>query len=484
MQIKKFLAPSILPIALCAMFGLTACDSKSDTPSNPAGTEVLPPNPDVGGDVGGGNVGGGDVGGGNVGGTPTVTTYPALAPTASPLYAKATYDSWKPFHYVNMEDEMVYYPDFAADFSSVFEPAYLPAGRVIWSVQSTGMYRVQCQNEGTAKSAMKYRACTVSEGIGYGMLLTLVNEDYDAFNRLWNYSRAYRAYHGVNLTPWITKSFMYDKIDISSATDADLDIATSLILQYFKNLAVAPDIANLYLADALVIVKDIWDWEVEPNLLLLMSGDTDMWHDSDPTYNLSYFSPVALRLFAMVDPTHNWAGVLDAMYAYMAKVQSLGTGVFPDWSNGAGIAVNPPNGAAGKTEATYTWHTFNKESVRIPWRIAWDYYWFQDPRALAILTGLNNFIVAKSGGDPSSVALATQYSWDPAKSDYDKNTSVPAQWLAAWCATGLGTNQTWLNACTQLVNATTLGNNGTSYFTDILQALYSSLLNGKFVRPF
>lgn len=481
MQIKKFLAPSMLPLALCAVFGLAACDSGSgSTPSQPIVQDpnagVIPTDPNAG-------VIPTDPNAGVIPSTPTVA-YPALATTASAAYSKLVYDAWKPFHYVNMEDEAVYYPDFAADFGYVFTAAYLPAGRVIWSNQSTGAYKYQCQSEETAVSTMKYRGCTVSEGIGYGMLLTYANDDADAYVRLWNYSRAFRAYHSINLTPWITKSFMYDEIDVSSATDADLDIATSLILQYYKTLPIAPAIANAYLADALVIAKAIWDEEVEPTKLLLMSGDTQMWHDADPTYNLSYFSPVALRLFAMVDQSHNWTGVLDNMYAYMAKVQSLGTGVFPDWSNGAGIAVNPPNGAAGKNESTYTWHTFNKESVRIPWRIAWDYYWFQDPRALAVLSTLNNFIVAKSGGSPASNALAVQYSWDPAKADYNKNTSVPAQWLAAWCATGIGANQTWLESCTPLVNATTVSNNNGSYFTDILLGLYSALLNGKFVRPF
>lgn len=480
MQIKKFLAPSVLPFALCALFGLAACDSGSSN-NNPVDPNqgVIDPNQGVTDPNQGVTDPNQGVTDPNQG---TAVAYPALATGANAAYAQVVYSTWKPFHYVNMEDEGLYYADFAPEFGYVFAN-YQPAGRVIWSTQSSGAYKYQCQNE-NASGTMKYRACTVSEGIGYGMLLTYVNGDRDAFIRLWNYSRAFRAYHNVNLTPWITKSFMYDEIDVSSATDADLDIATSLILQYYRTLAIDPASAAIFLQDAMVIANAIWEQEVEPNALLLMSGDTQMWHSADPTYNLSYFSPVALRLFAMFDKTHNWTGVLDNMYAYMAKVQAAGTGVFPDWSNSAGIAVNPPNGAAGNSAATYTWHTFNKESVRIPWRIAWDYYWFQEPRALAVLTGLNNFIVAKSAGDPASNALAIQYSWDPAKGDYVKNTSVPTQWLAAWCATGIGTNPAWLNACTPLVNGLLPGNNGSSYFSDILLGLYSALLNGAFVRPF
>jgi len=478
MHFKKLLAPAVAPLLFTAMFGLVACgdDSSSgatDVPVTPVpessaavpvpASSAVTPVPASSASVP----------------VPTVTTYPALAASASLAYTSNVYASWKPFHFVTMETETTYYTADASEFSYVFS-AYPVAGRVLWSNQSSSGYKAQCSLESTVPN-LKGRACTVSEGTGYGMLLSYVNGDNDTYLRLWNYSRAMRAYHGVKLTPWITRSFLYDVIDNSSATDADLDIATSLILQYYKTGE------QSFLADALSIASAIWDLEVNPSNYLLLSGDTDMWHSADPTYNLSYFSPVALRLFAMVDtnPDHKWTAVLDAMYAYMAKVQAAGTGVFPDWSNTAGVAVNPPNKAAGNENIGFTWHTFNKESVRIPWRIAWDYYWFQDARALAVLTGLNNFIVAKSGGDPSNKeALRIQYSWDPAKEDYAKNSAVPVQWLAAWCATGIGTNPTWLGACTNLVNAELPSNNNSSYFSDILLGLYSGLLNGAFVKPF
>lgn len=472
MQLKKIFAP----VALGALFGLAACaDDSASSPTTPPPSTATPsiptPSvPEVPGEV------------------PVVpstgASYATLSAAANVNYPVALYGSWKNYHYVTLEKESSYYTEIASEFMEVFPAAYQPAARVVWSTQSTGAYKLQCQEEGSMEGTMKYRGCTVSEGIGYGMLLSYFNGDDEAYLRLWNYSRGFRAYHNLSLTPWITKSFTYNQIDNSSATDADLDIATSLILQYFKNLAVAPDVAALYLQDALVIAKAIWDKEVNPANLLLMSGDTEMWHTADPVYNLSYFSPVALRLFAMVDQTHNWNGVLDAMYAYMTTVQALGTGVFPDWSNTAGVAVNPPNGAAGNDKIGYTYYTFNKESVRIPWRIAWDYYWNQDPRALAILTKLNQFISAKSGDDPASLALATQYSWDPAKDDSKKNTTTPVQWLAGWCVTGLGNNPAWLDKCTNMINASTVSNNGNSYFSDILLGLYSGLLNGLYIRPF
>ena len=416
--------------------------------------------------------------------TPTPANYAVLSPTANPAFAMNDYAVWQSYHFVTEEAEMATYPSIAADFAEVFTAAYVPAGRVVWSSQS-GYYKQSCSVMDAAVAGMKLRACTVSEGIGYGMLLAYFNNDFDSFNRMWNYSRAYRAYNNVKLMPWITKSFHWEAVDNSSATDADEDIATALILMYFKMVSLGNvDAANVYLADAMTFVNALWEQEVNPTTLLIYSGDQDLWKGANPTYNLSYFSPVAIKLFAIVDQAHNWKGVLDANYAYMQLVQSKGTGVFPDWSDANGAAVNPPNGAAGSGPGSWTWYTFNKESVRIPWRIAWDYYWYQDARAGAILTQLNEFISKKSNNNPNDASLSINYSWDlSVGADYTKNTVVSSQWYAAWCVTGIAGNANWLKTCTDGVNAKLPTNSASSYFSDILLTMYSALLNGMFVRP-
>lgn len=463
MNANKFL----IPFAAGLIFGLSACSESATDAGDvgpgflPAGSSAVVPMSSAGVPASSASI-------------PGVTVQ--LAPAANAAVPATWYPSWLGYHYVTMETESTYYVDFANNFHYIFAN-YSPAARIIWSTQASNP---QCKTD--ISGPMKSRACTVSEGIGYGMLIAFFQGDYDAFNRLWNYSRGFRAYNNQNLTPWITRSFTFDEIDLSSATDADLDIATALILMNFKTGI--PD----YLNDALNIIKSIWDEEVEQPSMMLMSGNTSMWNGKNGkpiTYNLSYFSPVALRLFAMVDQSHAWNSVIEAMYTYMTNMQASGTGVFPDWSLATMTSVNPPNQAAGNDKTGYTYYSFNKESVRIPWRIAWDYYWFQEPRALNILAVLNNFIVAKSGGNPSSPALAVNYSWKLSEgADISKNTTTPSQWLAAWCATGIGTNPTWLDACTKAVNGTSMSLNASSYFSDILLMLYGQLLNGAFVRPF
>ncbi len=435
-------------LALSAFFCLNACNSGSSTSPSPNPVDLSSSsNPSA------------------------IGTLPATANSAVPANL---YSVWKGFHYTTQEEEAAKYPTLAADFGEVFgtyNAQGLTAARVIWSTYTYA----GCIIAEASGTNMYKRGCTVSEGIGYGMLITLFAGDWDAFNRLWVYSMAYRnsSYSSGNgLMPWLTSSFGWDIGDDASATDADLDIAASLVIAYYKTGNSA------YLDDALKLMAAIWDNEINPSNLLIYSGDTPMWKTADPAYNLSYFSPVALRLFAMVDPSHNWTGVLDAEYAYMQQVQAAGTGVFPDWSNGSGVAVDPDNNSAGST-----YWTFNKESVRIPWRIAWDYYWFQDARAASVLNTLNAFIVAKSNGDPSQIP-AVNYSYNLDAGPDIAGSKVPIQWSGAWCLTGMAGASAWLDACTGLFNANSMQPTASSYFSDILQVMMSQLLNGMYTKPF
>ncbi len=403
------------------------------------------------------------------------TTSGVFPTTADASLPPKLYSSWKSFHYITLEDEAARYPTWGSNFSEIFgsyTAQGLKAARIIWSTYNSE----SCKIEEASGSNMFKRGCTVSEGIGYGMLITLFEGDMDAFNRLWVYSKAYRnsAYaSGRGLMPWLTSSFSWDIPDQSSATDADLDIATSLIIAHYKTAK------QEYLTDALTLISALWEHEVNKSNNLLYSGDTPTWKNAaNPSYNLSYFSPVALRLFALVDPAHDWTSVLNAQYAYMQQVQAAGTGVFPDWSDGSGNAINPPNNSAKNT-----YWTFNKESVRIPWRIAWDYYWFQDDRAAEVLNTLNKFIIEKSSGEPSSIP-AVNYSWNLSVGDDAVGQSLPVQWLAAWCATGMGGNSSdWLNSCTTLLNSKSMVTSASSYFPNILQMMYSQLLNGSYTKP-
>lgn len=422
------------------------------------------------------------------GGTSTNTT--ALPSGANAAYPVAMYATWKANAVVTMEADIANYPTLAASFNDVFS-SYISAGaypaRIRWDAKSSD---ANCKiDDSNASGTEASRGCVVSEGIGYGMLISLFQNDWDTFNRLWYYNRGYRSYMSVNLMPWEMNTFTSSTPGgTASATDADLDIATSLILAYYKTGTAA------YLTDALLIINELWNYEINPTNYYIYSGNTAVWKNEE-NYNLSYFSPIAFRLFSIVDASHNWTAVLNAGYAYMAAIQaSGGTGLLPDWSNATG-AVKPIN---SKDDDHY-WQ-FYQEAVRIPWRLAWDYYWTAEPRAKSILDGIAAFINTKSGATPSAIQPITYsyyatytdsvitgysstgyypYSW---KSQY--TTAVAPHFLGTWCLAGMAgyNNYAWLNACTDTFNATAMAT-AYNYFPQILQMMYSEFLNGMFIKP-
>lgn len=414
-------------------------------------------------------------------------TAAVLPSGANSAYATLMYSTWKANAVISMQSEMASYPTLASSFTDVFSTyisASLYPARIRWDMNASAACKI---NDPAASSDLR-RGCTVSEGIGYGMLISLFQGDWDTFNRLWYYNRGYRSAWGSELMPWQTNTFILTlPSDYSSATDADLDIATSLILAYYKTQNAD------YLTDALKIVSALWTEEVNPANLYLYSGNSPTWTTDLPiVYNPSYFSPVALRLFAEVDKTHDWVSVLAKNYAYMQTIVSKSNGLIPDWTDESGSAVNPPN-----SKDTYHYWQFFQESVRVPWRLAWDYYWTQDPRAKTILDGMAAFIAAKSGNTPSAIP-AVYYSTIAGSScvsasgktstypcDYDLGASVaPIHFLGAWCLTGMAgyNNYAWMNACTDTFNARTMAS-AYDYFPQILQMMYSELLNGLFVKP-
>ena len=456
---KKWL---ILPLAL-----LVACSSDDSSPvstgdsANSQGDPTSSPS----GDNNGGN-------GGENGGPVTVS----LPSTANAAIPEAQYPIWKSLWVVSMKQEV----DGGSTLDYAAFADYPNAMRVWWDngdskCEVTGMTKLDGKDFTSWMNT--HTGCSVSEGIGYGMLIALFNGDRTTFNGLWDYNRGARALAPGNnkgLMPWQLASFRR-ALSTSAALDADLDIASSLVLASY----IWGDQA--YLEDAKIIINDIYDRGINPENYLIYPGPN--WKTKN-VYNMSYFSPVAFRLFAMVDGAHPWNDVLNANYEYMKKVQDAGAtqAVFPDWSNAAGEPADPMNGSA-----SVTYEMYFKESVRIPWRIAWDYYWYADERAGNILKKLGDFVAQKSGNDPANYPkVAYNYSTGAEASDCATCGTTGEHFLGAACLSGFGVNSAWTDACTSYFNgfemSTTAGYNGT-YFKQILQMMYSSLLNGKFVKP-
>ena len=470
-----------LLLAMPLVFGLYACGD--DTPNSPDNQPPLSSDSTGPGPLPASSSDGGTTPPPPQSSASTPVTTVALATNANIANATALYATWKNRWIMTLQEEKaggstLDYELFDGPRAQELLTAKMGAfhnnpARVIWD----GGNKNQCALtgmttwKGTAMTAalLNKIGCSVSEGIGYGMLIAYFHGDKELFDALWAYNIIARDNNNNGLMPWELLSFSAT-VSTAAALDADLDVATALILASRKW-------ANpLYLNDAMDLITSIKNKGLNPTNLLIRPGDT--WANKD-VYNLSYLSPAALRLFAEVDPTAGWDVVLATNYAYMIQIQDAGAvPLFPDWSNAAGEPTDPKNGSAANT-----YMLFDKESVRIPWRIAWDYYWYQSAESQQILTKMANFISTATANNPASLP-STSYNYSTGA--LSTSQTAGEHYVGMYCLMGFGVNPTWHNACfdyfTQKVQAyQAVGYTGT-YFKEILTIMYSTLMNGGFVK--
>jgi endo-1,4-beta-D-glucanase Y len=381
---------------------------------------------------------------------PPITSYYASLPTPNVLQVQTMYNNWIQKFYVTFEEEVA--PE---DFP------YL--GDFLTKVQ------------GSARIKWDTPAHTVSEGIGYGLLITYFMQDQDRFNRLFKFYSAYSvsAASGSYFMQWQVKNgFEAPASSVGSATDADLDAVTALLLAY-------RDWGNAeYLDYAIKVASSIYRDEVSPvtNLLVPADGGGKL-HDGN-VYNISYFSLVALRLLAQYDVTRsaNWQLVLNATIDYMSRVQLAGNGLWPDWSDASGLPTDPGNNSSTGKLNNY----FGLEGVRTPLRLAWDYHWFGDSRTKAMLDIASNFAFTYTQGDVTKVLNRYIYQGTV------ETTGVGGggiAYQAAFCSLFSSDAKyiTNTNACNSVVLSKEFPTN-TLYFQPSLQLLYSIYLNGFFIQ--
>ena len=239
--------------------------------------------------------------------------------------------------------------------------------------------RVQRPNEPGGNLATN---STVSEGIGYGMLIAVFMDDQNLFDNLWLYEQ--QCLDGkTGLRTWYLgpDGNVGTAADGTSgngpATDADEDMAFALIMAS-KQWGGQGKLAKNYLDIAKETLTKIWNNEIY-NYVDVRPG---AWGDGS-TINLSYFAPAYYKVFAKVDTDTNngtnWTGVVDAMYKVLNASLTNGNannGLVPAWCDSSGH----PNGGAfgpGKTAPT----NYQYDSCRTPFRIALDYCWNNDSRA-------------------------------------------------------------------------------------------------------
>lgn len=234
---------------------------------------------------------------------------------------------------------------------------------------------------------------TVSEGIGYGMLVGVYMNDETMFDALWSYAKAH--FDGNQLMNWNISS-SGSTAGSGSATDGDEDMAWALIM------AGKQWNSTTYTNDAATLIRNLKAHALDGNTL--KPGDN---FGGASQTNPSYFAPSYYRAFARVTGDSGWMAVLDQSYTILAAA-SGSYGLVPNWVNSSGAGVAGPSGTQNGVD-------FGYDACRTPWRIAMDYCETGEPRAKGYLDKIVGFYVGKApdalnmlkdgyttaGGDPS-----------------------------------------------------------------------------------
>ena len=218
---------------------------------------------------------------------------------------------------------------------------------------------------------------SVSEGIAYGMLITVymdnaTNNTQGMFDKLWKYYQNNSNSHGV--MNWKVTGFTHQVAapvsgNSNGATDADLDAAQALLMAY-KQWG-----KQTYLTDAQTLIQNLWTYEVEKSDYHLKPGDA-----FDSYSNPCYFITNAMRLFTQVKTLEGWSNnwdwdkVVSKCYQIMSASANSSTGLIPDWCTHSGGYLSGI--VDGKFESI-----FGYDAARIPWRMAHAYAWYGDTEA-------------------------------------------------------------------------------------------------------
>jgi endo-1,4-beta-D-glucanase Y len=320
----------------------------------------------------------------------------------------------------------------------------------------------------------------VSEGQGYGMVITALMAGYDKqaktiYDGLYNYYRAHPAKTSPYLMAWAqTKNCK--NLDRGTATDGDMDIAYSLLLAD-KQWGSKGDIN--YNQEAKNMMTAIMQREINPKTFSILLSDGSE-GDSKDYYDMraSDFMPANFKAFENASKTGKWQKVIDNNYTlfnYLQKTYSPEAGLVPDFIRGIDQKARPaqPNYLESKYDGYY-----NYNACRVPWRIATDYLLYGDKRAKAINDKVNRWIRQTTDGNPDNISAGYTLAGDDIKGRYFEALSFIAPFTVS--AMVNRDNQQWLNKLWDYLVAFKLKDY--DYYDNTIKMLDMIIVSGNYWR--
>lgn len=247
----------------------------------------------------------------------------------------------------------------------------------------------------------------VSEGIGYGMLLALLNNDQPVFNKIFNAANQF-MWDGGHNSYYNWKIVNGSVAGSGAATDADLDICLALIfadkLTQFSSITKWQAFGGggvTYKSRATQMLTALKNSMSSGNYIL--PGDN--WGgDGINNLNPSYFATGYLRVFDQFQTAISFAPLAGGCYSVLKACRNhYPKGQAPDWCNtSGGQASQPPSGQE------YQGMGMTNDGIRTPWRICMDALWFNTTDAIAFCANSRNTITQYANVTPTSLTVVVK----------------------------------------------------------------------------
>jgi endo-1,4-beta-D-glucanase Y len=285
----------------------------------------------------------------------------------------------------------------------------------------------------------------VSEGQGYGMIITTLMAGHDMqakniYDNLFRYYRAHPSRCSKYLMAWAQKTNGQD-VDKSTASDGDMDIAYSLLLaarQWGNKGAIN------YLQEAKATINAIMQHQINQKTWTVWISD-DIESNSKYCFAMrsSDFMPSHFKAFKQATGDTRWDKVISTGYRLFNQMQatySPDAGLLPDFIININKTPKPaaPFFLEDKHDGDY-----NYNACRVPWRITTDYLITGDKRSKQIVTPINSWIRETTGN--KTYNLSAGYSL--AGNDLNNRYFEALSFIAPFAVSAMVDvkNQYWLN---------------------------------------
>ena len=326
---------------------------------------------------------------------------------------------------------------------------------------------------------------TVSEAMGYGMMIMPLMAGYDPdarkyFDGMFRYYKAHPSSLTPHLMAWkqITGCVNADGDD--SASDGDIDIAFGLLLAHEQWGSTG---AVNYLYFAKMIIEDIMGssanrGDINQDTHTVKPGD---WAESGEYMTgtrTSDFITDHFKAFSCVaNDSLSWANVVDKCYELIEVIQqnySANTGLLPDFI--VDTDSDPKPASADYLEGNLDGH-YSYNACRDPWRLTTDYLISGDVRALNAVKKINNWIFEKTGGNTSKIYAGYYLNGNKAANWKDVSFTAPFTVGAMLDPT----KQNWLDNLYSEILSADISDGG--YFGNTLKLLSLITVTGNYWTP-